>query len=132
MTKSTLPSPDLTSYSSVIWTESSSYAGVRYGLRRMSLGNRIELTKKVRELTLQNEFLQAGSTTDQLQALLGDLLGRRVYLEWGLSEIQGLAIDGVPATPESLIEKGPESLCNEIASAILASLHLSDEESKNS
>jgi hypothetical protein len=98
----------------------------------VSLAHRIELTRKVRELTLRNEFLRAGSTPDQLEAALGDLLSRRIYLEWGLAEIQGLTIDGVAATPESLIERGPESIAREIEAAIASELQLTDQETKNS
>jgi hypothetical protein len=98
----------------------------------MSLGQRIELTKRVYDLTRRNEFLRGGGSVDQLEAGLADLLAKRLYLEWGLIEIQGFAIDGLPATPESLIEKGPEELAEEIASSILADMQLTDEETKNS
>ena len=41
-------------------------------------------------------------------------------------------IDGQAATAEMLVEKGPESLSNEIVGAIQAELSLSEEERKNS
>jgi hypothetical protein len=118
-------------YLSVDWHDSAAYAGVQFATRRMSLAQRIELTRQVRELTLRNEFLRGGEISDQLEAALSELLCRRLYLEWGLAEIQGLTIDGNPVTPELLIEKGPENLSAEIAGAILAGLHLSDTERKN-
>lgn len=119
-------------YSSVIWHESKAFAGVRYSTRRVSLLQRIELTSKVRELVSKHEFLKAGDADDQLEATVGELLVQKVYLEWGLQEIQGLSIDGKPATMESAIEKGPEELTNEIVATIRAQLEFSEEERKNS
>ncbi len=119
-------------YSSISWHKSQTTKGVRYGLRRTSLLQRIELTRKVRELALQHEFLQAGPISDQLEATLGDLLVQKLYLEWALTDIQGLRIDGHAGTVEMLIEKGPEALSTEIASAIRADISLSEEERKNS
>ena len=97
----------------------------------MSLGQRIELTGRVRELTHKYEFLKAGDSTDQLEAALGDLLARRLYIEWGLGALEGLVIDNEAATVASVIEKGPEELTGEIVAAIQAELGLSDEERKN-
>lgn len=119
-------------YSSLVWQESKAAHGVRYATRRVSLQQRIELTSKVRELVLKHEFLKTGDAADQLEATLGELLVRKVYLEWGLHEIQGLTIDGEPGTVETLIEKGPEELTNEIINTIRAQLELSEEERKNS
>lgn len=131
MTKSMLPLPDTNNYSSVIWHDSTACKGVRFALRQISLAQRIELTKQVRDLTLRNDFLRGGATPDQLGATLGELLARRLYLEWGLAQIEGLTIDGSTASPEILIEKGPEHLSNEIADAIVSNLHLSEQETKN-
>jgi hypothetical protein len=82
-------------------------------------------------LTRRNEFLRAGDSTDQVEATLGDLLARRIYIEWGLAEVVGLTIDGLSVTPQALIEKGPEDLSEEIAASILAEVQLTDEERKN-
>ena len=131
MTNCTLRSPEF-DYTSNVWRESSICSGVRFCLRRISLGQRIELTRRVHEITLRNEFLRTGSAPDQIEAALGELLARRVYLEWGLAGIQGLTIDGATATPELLTEKGPEALADEIIASILSELHLTDEERKNS
>ena len=119
-------------YSSLLRHESKAMPGVSYAIRRVSLSQRIELTKKVRDLSLRYEFLQAGDTADQLEASLADLLVRRLYLEWGLAELSGLTVDEQPATVEVLIEKGPEALSEEIIAAIRAELGLSEEERKNS
>jgi hypothetical protein len=120
------------SYASLLWSESEVIRGVRYAIRRVSLAQRIELTKKARELSLRYDFLRGGDTADQLEASLADLMIRRLYLEWGLAEVTGLEIDEQPATAEVLIEKGPEGLANEIVGAIRGQLGLSEEERKNS
>jgi hypothetical protein len=122
---------NLSSYASLLWSESETIRGVRYAIRRVSLSQRIELTKRARELSLRHDFLKAGDTADQLEESLADLLIRRLYLEWGLAELTGLEIDEQPATVEVLIERGPEGLANEIVAAIRGQLGLSEEERKN-
>lgn len=118
-------------YSSLIWRDSQAVAGIRYAVRRISLQQRIELTQKIRELALRHEFLNAGNSADQLEATLSDLLVQKLYLEWGLAEIQGLNIDGKPGTIELLIKKGPEALTDEIVTTVRAELTLSEDERKN-
>jgi hypothetical protein len=119
------------SYSSLTWHTSEAVAGVRYAIRRVSLAQRIELTRNVRELALKHEFLRAGEPSDQLEASLGDLLVRKLYLEWSVAELSGLRIDGQEATVGALIERGPEELSDEIIEKIRAQLGLSEEERKN-
>jgi hypothetical protein len=106
--------------------------GVRFAIRQVSLSGRIELTQRIQDLIFKNEFLRAGDALEQSQASLADLLARRVYLEWGISEIENLTIDGRPASVEDLINCGPEHLCEEIASTIQSEFGLSEEERKNS
>jgi hypothetical protein len=118
-------------YSSLSWHDSQTVRGVRFAVRRISLAQRLELTRKTRELTLRYEFLNAGELSGQLDAALSDLLVRKLYLEWSLAEIQGLQIDDQPATLESLIEKGPEELAGEIVSVIRQEIELSEDERKN-
>ena len=119
-------------YASIAWRESCAVKGVRYAINRMSLTHRIALTKSIRELTLKHEFLRAGNPADQVEAALSELLIKKLYLEWGLSQIEGLKIDGQAATVEAVIAKGPEELTNEIVAEIQTELGLSDEETKNS
>jgi hypothetical protein len=126
------PSRKETAYSSVLWRDSETARGVRYAVRRISLGQRIELTKRARELSLRNEFLRAGDSADQLEASLADLLIRQLYLEWALVEIEGLKIDGEPATVDVLVSKGPEALTNEILTDIRSEIGLTEDERKNS
>jgi len=118
-------------YSSVVWRESAIIPNIQFAVRRASLLQRIELTRRLRELTLHNEFLNAGGTPDQLQASLSDLQARKLYLEWGLAEVKGLSIDGVLADADLLIAKGPENLLEEMISAIRSETQLSEDERKN-
>ena len=119
------------SHPSVIQRESREIPGVQYTIRSVSLAQRIELTKSVRELCLKHEFLKAGDAADHMESWLADLLVRKLYLEWGLAEISGLRIDGKPATVEALIAKGPESLSDEIIESIKSELGLTEDERKN-
>ncbi len=119
-------------YESVSWHASKLMPGVRFALRRVSLRQRIELNRRVKELTIKHEFLRAGGTSDQLEAALSDLLVAKLYVEWGLEEIDGLSIDGERATADLLIAYGPESLANEIGLLIQAQSTLTDDERKNS
>jgi hypothetical protein len=119
-------------HSSLSWRQSQTVPEVRFAIKRISLASRLELTNQLRELTLRYEFLNAGETSDQLEAAMSDLLVRKLYIEWGLAEIQGLAIDGEPATAALLIQKGPENLTGEIVSAIRQEIELSEDERKNS
>jgi hypothetical protein len=125
-------SPSAFRHLSHVWHESSFCPGVRFAVRRVSLAGRIELTRRIQELIYKNDFLRAGDALEQSQACMADLLARRVYLEWGISNLEGLTIDGCPASIDDLIERGPESLCEEIATTIQGEIGLSDEERKNS
>ena len=54
-----------------------------------------------------------------------------MYLQWGLLSIEGLIIDGEPATATRLLEKGPEDLTREVVCAIKEQCGLSEPERKN-
>ena len=129
--RSQSPSHNPNQYSTVTWHESQAVPGVQYGIRKVSLAQRIELTSRARELTQRYEFLRAGDAADQLEASLEDLLTRKLYLEWALAEIRDLTIDGQDATVDMIAEKAPEALSNEIVASIQAELSLSEEERKN-
>jgi hypothetical protein len=130
--KSLSHSHEVEAYSSTIWQQSQTIAHVKFSVRRPSLAQRIRLTEAVMEIARKQEFLTGGGEADRLQAALTDLVVRKTYLEWGLSEIQGLQIDGEPATVSGLIEHGPEKLVDEIVLAIRDECGLSEEERKNS
>ena len=124
--------PGSTSYESQLWLESEILPGVEFSLRKISLSQRIELSSRVRDLTLRNEFLRTGGPKDQLEASVADLLVQKLYVEWAVVDLRGLRIDGQPASVGLLLERGPESLVREIVDAIYANLELSDAERKNS
>lgn len=132
MMKSLLLSHRETDYASVVWRQSRCLERVSFAVRRPSLAQRIDLTGRVRELTLKYDFLKAGDASDQLEASLSELLVHKLYVEWGLAEIQGLKIDGNPADTLNLIERGPEELVHEIVTAIKAECGLTEDERKNS
>jgi hypothetical protein len=113
------------------WVDSETVAGVRFAVRKPSLGQRLELTRRVYELTLRHEFLKAGSETEKLEEALGELMVQQLYIEWGLKTIEGLEIDGEPATPAALIDSGPEELAVEIASCVVRECGLTEDERKN-
>jgi hypothetical protein len=126
------PSAESVRYESSVWAESEAFPGVRYRIARLSLMRRIELTKQVRELLARMEFHAAGEElTDRLEA--AEYGGRieGLYVRWGLMEIAGLEIDGRPATPEAVIEAGPEALVQEIAARIRSECRLTEAERKN-
>jgi hypothetical protein len=103
-----------------------------FWIRKVSLAQRIELLDRIGKVVRENEYLNAGSADDQLMAALNSVKAARVLILWGLERIEGLAIDGQPATPELLVERGPEELCGEIAQALQHQLGLTEEERKNS
>lgn len=125
-------SPKAVEYSSVRWCESHTLPGVRFAIRRISLQQRMELTKKIREVSLRDEFLKAGSPSDQLNASENELEVRKILIYWGLSSVARLSLDGEPATAAGVIEKAPEAFANEVVTAIWAELGLSETETKNS
>jgi hypothetical protein len=119
-------------YESTVEVQSTVAPEVEFTIQRMSFGRRIELTRKVRELVQQVEFLEAGGDfKSKLDAAL--LLGEveKLYLRWGLRKVSGLRIDGEEATTEALVADGPEELCKEIVSAIKRECGLTEEERKN-
>jgi hypothetical protein len=98
----------------------------------MSFGRRLELTRRVRELGQKLEYTQAGdSVAERLEAGALSAEIDRIYLEWGLLRIEGLDLDGSKAEAKTLIEYGPEDLCQEILAVIKRECGLSDEERKN-
>jgi hypothetical protein len=119
-------------YQSSVERESKIYPGVRFRVARMSLGRRIELGERVRELSAKGGFLRASSDTgDQVEAALLDREVERLYIEWGLLQVEGLDIDGAPADAATVVSRGPEELTREVLEAIRAELGLSESERKN-
>ena len=98
----------------------------------MTFGRRLELMKCVRDLAARLEYFDAGrEEKNRIEAsLLGAQLDR-LYILWGLEEIRALELDGEAATPQLLIDKGPEDLFQEILSAIKSECGLNEQERKN-
>src|SRR5579864_1608797 len=120
------------SVESSAWFDAETHAGVRFRVARISVARRIELARKIREIGRKVEFLEAGQDPrEKLEAAVLAAEIDRVYLEWGLKEIQGLHIDGEPATPEGLIEKGPIKLAKEMLARIKSECGLGEEQRKN-
>jgi len=114
------------------WRESRQHPGVRFEIARISLARRGELFAALHSLVKELEFRTADNElSEQLRA--GWLRTRinETYLRWGLKRVENLTIDGQPATAQTLIESGPESLCSEIVEAIRSECGLSEEERKN-
>lgn len=120
------------SYRSVRRVESRTMPGVWLTIRRMSFERRIELARRIRELAKQKEYLEAGTQPEEkiAAALLG-ANADRVYFEWGVEKVEGLLLDGVPATPARLLAAGPEELVREALSLVKAECGLTEEERKN-
>lgn len=106
--------------------------GVELVIGRMTFGRRLELMRRVRDLAARLEYFEAGrEARNEMEAsLLGGEIDR-LYVVWGLEEIRGLEIDGVRATPDLLIDRGPEDVFHEALEAVRAECGLSENERKN-
>jgi hypothetical protein len=120
------------SYESAVRCSSQTHPGVRFAVRRMSLGRRIELAESLRDLAQELEFHQAAeSAREQVEAASITARIERAYLKWGLAGLTGLHIDGRPANADSLYRSGPEDLLREILDRIKSECGLSEDERKN-
>jgi hypothetical protein len=120
------------SYDSVAVVESAIRDGVSFRVARMSFGRRVELMRRVRELARRMEFLEAGEEPgERMDAGLLRAEIDRMFLLWGLTGVSGLSVDGVEATPETLVERGPEELFREALAAVRCETGLTDDERKN-
>ena len=121
-------------YRSAVEVPSGRCEGVRFLVERMSFGRRLELIRELKGLLGRMEYLAAGPQGPEQQAEAALVAGEidRIYLRWGLREIAGLEIDGAPATPETLAERGPEELVEEVLEAIRREAGLRETERKNS
>lgn len=106
-------------YESTVTMHAKSAPGVTLLIKRMSFGRRLELMRRIRELAQQVEHsASADRNEEQMDAALLAFEMDRIYLTWGVGEIRGLELDGVPATPQSLAETGPEALFREALAAV--------------
>src|SRR4051812_3638845 len=120
------------SYHSAVSIRSAVDEGVCFRVARMSFGRRVELMRKVRELARRMEFLEAGEDPgERMDAGLLKAEIDRMFLLWGLIGVSGLILDGAEATPETLVERGPEELFCEALTAVRRETGLTDIERKN-
>jgi hypothetical protein len=119
-------------YETTVSLSSALLPGVSFTIARVSFARRLELTRRVREIGGRIDFHRASENVlDQIDAALLAAEVEKVYLEWGLTGLSGLQLDGKEADPALLISKGPEALCKEIVAAIKRECGLTDEERKN-
>ncbi len=88
--------------------------------------------RRVRDLAARLEYFEAGR--DAKNGMEASLLGAEIdqlYVRWGVEEIRGLQLDGVPASVEALLEGGPEELFLEALAAVKAECGLDENERKN-
>jgi hypothetical protein len=119
-------------YESVVVINSQAASGVTYTIAKVSFERRMELMRRIREMARRMEFLEAGQEPgDKMDAALLRAEIDRAYLLWGLRAISGLELDGKPATPEMLVETGPEDLFREALAAVQSETGLTGAERKN-
>ncbi len=119
-------------YDSVVSIDSKVVPGVILTIHRVSFARRMELSRRVREISQKAEFFEAG--TELHEKIEANILAQEIdamYLQWGLAAIDGLIIDGEPATVAQLLERGPEDLAREAVGAIKEECGLSEAERKN-
>ena len=122
----------MTSYESVRVVDSQVVSGVTFTIAKMSFGRRLELMRQVRELARRVEFLEAGEKPeDKMDAALLQAEINRLFLKWGLRAVSGLHLDGEEATPQSLVDAGPEDLFREALEEVRAETGLTEAERKN-
>ena len=106
--------------------------GVWLRVQKMSFARRMQLLQRMRDLAERVEFFNAGDTPkEKMDGALFSAEIDRIYVLWGLTEVGGLELDGVPATPESLVSHGPEDLFREALTKVKAACGLSEDERKN-
>jgi hypothetical protein len=111
---------------------SQSHPNVEFVIAKMTFGRRLDLMRRVRDLAACLEFFQAGrEAKHEMEATVLGAEIDRIYINWGVKEVRGLQIDGLAATPETLIDAGPEELFNEALAAVKAECGLNEDERKN-
>lgn len=124
--------PEALLYASETQHASNSHPGVRFVLRRCSVGRRIALMERLAPHAGRYEALKASERLDdRVQAEALRLRMDFEYLDWGLAHVAGLLVDGEAPDSSALFEHGPEALVDEIVRAIRAECELSGEERKN-
>ena len=117
-------------YESAVQKESAVCPGVTYRVARMSFGRRIELMRLVKEVTMKFDFHEAAGAVGNMAVAILSSEVDRLYIRWALKAVDGLVIDGLSATPETLLLDGPEGLLKEALAIIRSECGLGDEEKK--
>lgn len=121
-----------TEYQSTVRVRSHVVEGVTFEIAKMTFDRRMQLMRQVRELARKLEFLRAGDTEiEKMDAHILNAEIERAYVTWGVVAILGFTIDGEPATPAKLLDRGPEHLVHEAICAVRAECGLTEEERKN-
>lgn len=119
-------------YESTVTIRSQACPGVAFKVFRMSFGRRMELVRRIREVSARLKFLEASTEfEEQVEANLLAQQIEELYVRWGLQEVDGLIIDGEPACIDLLIDRGPEELSKEISQAVKSLCGLTEQERKN-
>jgi hypothetical protein len=119
-------------YTTTAEYESRHLPGVKFSVRRMSFGQRLEMLKQFRSLVGRLEYERAGSEAgDKLSAAITEMEMQRLCVESGLDEVTGLTIDGREPGSQEVLARGPEALCREIVAAVRQENFLSSDERKN-
>jgi hypothetical protein len=135
-------------YCSRTTVESKLYPGVTFVVNRMNERRRVrrelgfadlrlrvnEQQTAIQEALKEKDSLPPGRL-EQMNASFGELLHGEWYpawIRWGILSIDGLEIDGVKATVQTLCEDGPTDLVEEVFAAVMEAAGLSTVEEKNS
>ena len=112
--------------------KATTYPTVIYRISKMSMGRRVELTRRIKELMKRLDFAAAGTgTADQLDAavLAGEM--DKLYWDFALESIDGILMNGDAMSPSLQFDLGPEDLSKEILTRIKQVCQLTDAERKN-
>ena len=133
------------SFSSKETHDSQACAGVRFTVRILNEIQRARRDAKLLETRarineLRDQWAAAkdkGTSLDMIKiddeaSLLSQSVVVPAFIRAGMISVDGLEIDGAPATVEALIESGPANLVSEIYEACVRASGLNQEESKNS
>jgi len=119
-------------YSSETEVASETFPGVRFVLRRCSGARRIALIERLATHASHFEALKASERLDD--RVRAEALRLRMdfeYLDWGLSRVSGLMLDGELPDAQMLFDRGPERLVEEIVGKVREECELSEAERKN-
>lgn len=106
--------------------------GVSCRIRKITFQRRLMLLREIRELARQYEFTAAGETVQQKyeSAVIQQEINKHYWQNFVIA-VDGLTIDGAPATTESVWSDGPDGLVQEVLQVVTSHVFLSADEAKN-